>query len=186
MKMVLADYYNQYHVNGKFVEDIVLYDDSGEVLQLSSSYIYGQWVSAVKEIPEVKEVASRRVVNLGRAEHFTCKVNNVHTLFLYLGAFQNVLVDNTAHRWSYPGEEVFSKSVTLDIGGQTYTVFSRLEKYITRKPTPEAPLIYAVQEYFNKEVADHSNRHLSVSATARLLDALPGLNEIVRKLGSGK
>lgn len=185
MKMVIADYWNQYNVNGKFVEDIVLYDESGMVLQTDSTYLSGEYGGAIKSIPEVEKVARRRLVNLNRREHFTCTMDGKHTLFLYLGAFKSVRIIDKELRYTYPCEVVYSKAVHLEIDGKEVVVTSRLERYITREPTPEAPLIQEIVEYFNTEVADHRNRGLTDSMAARLIEALPRMAEAVERHKAG-
>lgn len=182
MRMVIEDYWNQYHINGKYVDNIVLYDDSGEVLDTEQTYISNQWGSAVKDIEEISEVSRRRVVNFDRKEHFTAPGRKGHTLYIYLGAFKSVRIEERRPAYQYPHETVYKKAVILEIGGEEYAITSRLEKYDHREPTPEAPMIEAVMNLYNSRVADHPNRHLTVSGANRLIEVLPELAEAVKRL----
>lgn len=185
MKMVLADYYNQYHVNGKFVEDIVLYDDSGELVRLESSYLSDIHGSAVKDIPEIVEVANRRTLRLDRKEHFTVTQGGERILYIYLGAFKDVTINPKQLAYTYPEEWVYKYTVMFTAGDSTVVAASRLEEYTTRVPTPEAPLIERIREIYDASVTDHPRRSLTTSAAARLIEALPRMVEALEQHKAG-
>lgn len=177
MQLRKSDFSNIWSVRGREVENIIIYDATGPLLDTGLQFISLPMSSrALNTFPGFTastEIAARNTVKFDRPEHFFCK----GVLYINASLFDGygtvnrprIVIDTERCQTAERAE------IVLQIDDNEWTIAERcFSNYENTKLGDQAD---AVREIFNREVADHPNRHLSQWAAARLIRALPEMLE---------
>lgn len=188
MKMQQAPHYLVWYVDGRPIDQVCFYDETGVVLKVERSWIEARPSGMdraiyVHTLDSVNALPARRKLNLTRKEHFVCKEGaGPRVLYLYLPLFEGygtadlVPSHDNDTSISYMRELAVRMAVNGQPAEWLYVRAAYVEKTVDK---PSAAPARAIMELFNEKVADHPNRHLSEWAAARLMKLLPELTAIV-------
>ena len=199
MKFQLQAFRNSWFVDGKEVDNIIVFDnmDGGRVLidtQISWIGAGGHGASAWASLDDVTEVKRRMKVDLSRAEHFytAIKANKyvgTHiTLYLNAALFHGRSSINRVPSYSDEMSTTYRNCMEICArvngeeqprwisiwagGGQCDIVVS-----------PLGELCDKVRALFNDKVSSHRSYEMGRSEAKRLLDILPELQQLKKASG---
>lgn len=200
MSLKPAIYANYWSIFGNQIKTIRFYDHGKVVADTDFGYLpatsdryCGTAASTIAEIEEM-HLARRNKPETGMAHggHFVIR----DVLYLDLSYFQSWTAE-TRKVHEGPGYENWVAGIEVEYtvlaghflndanGPVQVRAFMWNRGKVETRRTPEADTLDMVCDWFNKNVADHPNRHLSASGAQRLLNNLPSLQEKLEVLREG-
>lgn len=190
MRLRLRDYYNVWYVNSNQVDNIVIFDKTGALLEVSRGWLesvkpaspsgYRHYVQ-IESIDELTEVVNRRKVDFNRQEHFLINTKGTHTLYLNAGLFggYSTVSEVPSHDSACSVSMVYEMQIYMSVNGEPADWVTIRASYTHRSvDKPNAEMVRAVMALYNSDVADHPNRHIGEEAALRLVSILPKLAKL--------
>lgn len=185
MQMTNGPHDNLWRVDGAPVRKVIIYAAGEILLEIDSFCIWNDrpGSQAIQSLDDVTAIGNRRIVNLTRPEHFFCQ----HTLYLNAALFDGYSTVYERPLTDSETEVTYIRciDIMMRVNGEAEARQVRVSAAYTHRSelTRLGAAATALATVFNAKVADHSNRHLSVYAAARLLKAMPELVAAAKEHG---
>lgn len=182
---------NRGHVNQKPVDLIVIFDETGALLEVRRGWLTAHSSpkaagyashNVINSIEEITEVRGRREVDWSREEHFMVSAKGVRTLYLCAKLFRGytAVVETPWFENAATVSMMHTMSIRMSINGKPadwVTISAGHAHRDVDKAT--APAIRAVQAAYNSAMSGYSTCITETQALI-LIKMLPELNELAK------
>lgn len=185
MKMTRASFDNLWYVDSVAVDNIIIYDKHGVILDTGRRWLEARHTSnAIHRMDSVTQIAKRNKVKFDRPEHFFCKgVLYLHAaLFSGYGTVQDFISYQDDLHVSY----IRGVPVYMIVDGATapeWYDIKELRSY-RQEDKPVAKIVDYLRDMYNGKV----NRHEQItrSSAYELYKLLPEMAELRRRWENGE